>query len=70
MLMTDSNVYTRMVDLLDERTYTWLFERDYLKYILEPEKPWKKQQGVLLYDRRDIVRGQRPNATVQELLSE
>ena len=34
------------------------------------DSTWKKQQGVLLYDRRDIVRGQRPNATVQELLSE
>ena len=67
--MTDSSVYTRMVDLLDESTYTWLFERDYLKYVLEPEKPWTRHKGVLRYDRRHIVSGQRGNALAQELLS-
>ena len=69
LLMTDSSVYTRMVDLLDESTYTWLFERDYLKYVLEPEKPWTRHKGVLRYDRRHIVSGQRGNASAQELLS-
>ena len=68
--MTDSSVYTRMVDLLDERTYTWLFERDYLKYILEPERLWTRHTGILLYDIRHIVNGQRGNVSGQELLSE
>ena len=34
------------------------------------DSTWKKQQEVLLYDRRHIVSGQRGNASVQELLSE
>jgi hypothetical protein len=34
------------------------------------DSTWKKQQGVLLYDRRHIVSGQRGNASGQELLSE
>ena len=70
LLMTDSNVFTRMVDLLDEQTYTWLFERDYLKYVLAPEAPWAKHKGVLLYDRRHVVSGQRSNASEKELFSE
>ena len=70
LLMTDSNVFTRMVDLLDERTYTWLFERDYLRYVLAPEAPWAKHKGVLLYDRRHVVSGQRSNASEKELFSE
>ena len=70
LLMTDSNVFTRMVDLLDEQTYTWLFERDYLKYVLAPETPWAKHKGVLLYDRRHVVSGQRSNASEKELFSE
>jgi hypothetical protein len=70
LLMTDSNVFTRMVDLLDEKTYTWLFERDYLKYVLAPEAPWAKHKGVLLYDRRHVVSGQRSNASEKELFSE
>ena len=70
LLMTDSNVFTRMVDLLDERTYTWLFERDYLEYVLEPEAPWAKHTGVLLYDRGHVVSGQRSNASEKELFAE
>jgi hypothetical protein len=70
LLMTDSNVFTRMVDLLDERTYTWLFERDYLRYVLAPEAPWAKHKGLLLYDRRHVVSGQRSNASEKELFSE
>ena len=34
------------------------------------DSTWKKQQEVLLYDRKHIVSGQRANASGQELLSE
>lgn len=70
LLLAGSHVYTRMVDLLDENTYTWLFERDYLKYILEPEKPWTKHTGKIQYDPANIVSGQRANASGRELLAE
>ena len=70
LLMAGNGVYTWRVDLLDESTYTWLFERDYLRYVLEPQKPWTRYKGRLLYDYANIVNGQRNNAAGQDLAVE
>ena len=70
LLMAGNGVYTWRVDLLDESTYTWLFERDYLKYVLEPQKPWTRYKGTLLYDYANIVNGQQNNAAEQDLAVE
>jgi hypothetical protein len=67
LLLAGSHVYTRMVDLLDDSTYTWLFERDYLKYVLEPEKPLTRHTGRLIYDGAHIVNGQRNNAVSRDI---
>jgi hypothetical protein len=37
---------------------------------MAPEAPWAKHKGVLLYDRRHVVSGQRSNASEKELFSE
>ena len=70
VLLTDNAVYTPMINLLDASTYTWLFDRDYLDYVLASEAPWAKHTGVLLYDREHVVGGQRRNASIQEVRTE
>ena len=70
LLMAGNGVYTWRVDMLDESTYTWLFERDYLKYVLESQKPWTRHKGRLIYDYAHIVNGQRNNAVGQDMAVE